>query len=203
MTLNAQRNSKNQVESRCRKHSRIFLLLRLIFSWNKTVHCASSFLIAIMSKTKMARGSDFSRDKVLFLDSITEIILIGMDECAAIERQNEVSFPGQNRMKESLCGNLQSLYLIKKSTRDPTHAHQKFEGQTNSNRLSMKSWDLKHRGKFFMEDPIDKEKHRSDKQQRTGAGGQNADNITSSLSERNMPTTMHAYKKDKERWWWQ
>ncbi len=74
-------------------------------------------LITIMSKSKMARGSGFSRDEIF---PLLEIVPIDMDEWAAIERRHEVSSPGQNQTKEGLCQMFQTIFLVKMSTGNPT-----------------------------------------------------------------------------------
>ena len=74
-----------------------------------------------MSKSnKAARGGNFNRDEVdSLLDTVEEVMPIGMDEWALVERRHMASYPDRNRTKESLRRKFQLLYLLKQQTGTP------------------------------------------------------------------------------------
>ena len=69
---------------------------------------------------KAGRGGNFTRDEVdSLLDSVEEVMPIGMDEWALVERRHMASYPDRNRTKESLRRKFQLLYLSKQQTGQP------------------------------------------------------------------------------------
>mmetsp|Transcript_52916 Transcript_52916/g.154177 ORF Transcript_52916/g.154177 Transcript_52916/m.154177 type:complete len:344 (-) Transcript_52916:27-1058(-) len=69
---------------------------------------------------KGSRGGNFTRDEIdSLLDSVEEVMPIGMDEWALVERRHMASYPDRNRTKESLRRKFQLLYLSKQPTGRP------------------------------------------------------------------------------------
>lgn len=69
---------------------------------------------------RASRGGNFTRDEIdSLLDSVEEVMPLGMDEWTIVERRHSAKYPERNRTKESLCRKFQQLYLTKQPTGSP------------------------------------------------------------------------------------
>ncbi len=83
--------------------------------------CGPGLPTTTMSRSnRAARGGNFTHDEIdSLLDTVEEVMPIGMDEWALVERRHMASYPDRSRTKESLRRKFQLLYLSKQQTGTP------------------------------------------------------------------------------------